>query len=498
MIHDFGPLDHCTRIAGQAAPAAVPGREQPVASADAYVSGAQPEVGLYGAVAGLPPVSRSLQEPGAPEGGARIPLAQAGGISSGAMTGSLLGPCGSSIVQGLSALPPALGRAIESAQLEVKERKLDERLGELESALSALSALTASQEQAGAHAFDRVEEERVAAERDIAQRQAAVDERRGTMTLGSMWRNAQMKAEETSLAEKDRNQEKLAQTLAVQRRAEMDTALDGERQQRQSALEARGRATDEREAALGRRDRDLDEIVTRECDMKLEQTSAMLQASLAQRTAAVDGRAAALKDGEAALQARKVGTRDEVARETERLRGLWEAESTNGLYAVDNSLRREFEGSRDELRAAHTAQEKRLAEELRSREAALKALSSDDTNRISQLVGQAQSLRSEVATWEASISRTRANASDVAARAARMIATLEYDRTQLANAAYGAQTEAQSLDGQLRNEKYELQNQFQAMRGARGDVERARRDIGQLQSTNSALQSEIANLRWRL
>lgn len=493
MIHDSWIHNHYTRVAAQAARDTVPNREQPVAPADAYVSGARPAVGGYGAVAGNAP--QSLQEPGASEGGTLSPMAEAAATVSGAVTGSLLGPGGGSILQTLSALPPALGRAIESAELEVKERKLDQRIQEMERALNALAA---SQAHADAHAFDQVETERAAAEKDIAQRQAAIDQRRGAMTLSAMWRNAQMNAEETSLAEKERNREQVARTLAEQRRAEMDHALDVERQQRQGGLEAREHGLVERQAGLDLRDREFDAIVSRECDMRLEQTSAMLQASLAQRKAAVDDRAAALQNGEADLQARKVSMKDQVAREAERLRGLRETELNNGLYAVDDRLRRDHDDRQDELKQAHAAQERRLAEELRSREAALKAPLADDTRRISQLTSQAHDLRNQVATWESSISRTKANASEVAARAARLISALEYDRTQLANAAYAAQTEAQTLDGQLRNEKYELQTQFRAMRDAREGVGRARREIGHLQSTNSALQDQIANLRWRL
>ena len=278
----------------------------------------------------------------------------------------------------------------------------------------------------------------------------------------------------------------------------MAKALEQKQEQREAALHARERAVDEGQADLEARERNFDQAVERECEHRVEQATATWQARLAQRSSEVDGRASALRAGQSALEARKAGIRDAVAQEAQRLRGAREQQLLEGLYAVDGVLRRDHESYQQKLRRDVTTEEKRLADELRDREDELKAPLSGELNRISQLTTQGESLRKEITNWESTVNRSKAKAAELTARAQQIIASLEYERTQLANATGAAQNETLTLQNQVRTDRYELQNIHRSKQDVRNDMERVRREVAHLQGSIARLQNEIQNIRWKL
>lgn len=423
------------------------------------------------------------------------PAVRTADATTGSATGALLGPAGGAIVETLSSVAPALARTFEGLELENREVGLDQRIAELEASLAALAA---DQDAADAHAFDAVEQERESAEQGLAERQAVVDQRRGSMALTALWRQARLNGEETALAESHRNPEVAVRTLAEQRRADAEAALEVELQQRRSALEARERGLDERQAELDRKGRDMEAIVADESERRFDRKSTELQASLVERTTRLDTREAALKTGTADFEARQGAFQEVVSSEVALLRNMREAEMERDLHAVDDVLRESFDARREELLEAHSTRASVLDEAYAQREAELKAPVDTDAARLVELTQRLQDLRKSASEWEAAISRSKANAAELAARATKVLSPVDEERTRLEKATATALSEARALETQVNHERIDIQTLERTVNDVRADCERVQRDIGYQQSAIASLQNEAASLQARL
>lgn len=342
MIGETRIHNQQAHVAPQADGARAAGREQAVAPADLFVSGGQPAADSLGS-------ARMSQDPGAPDPGTGTSSAGAGNTVSGAVTGGALGPCGSSLVQTLSAVAPTLARTIELAELEVREQKLDQGLQELEDELKALGA---GPKRADAPPMDGVPKEREAADRG------------GVPTaLTVLWRTAQKVAE-------------------------------GQR----TALEQREAALRQEEAALEGRKACVPELVAREA----ERLQGLLEAQLTETLYGVDDDLRAKFNAEKEqLRQAHLGQESRLAEELRAREAALQAPQAPDRARITQlaSQVQEQRGYVTEWEAA-IARSRANAAELTAR--ATRALSNVENDR-SRLASEVRSTQSEIRTLESQV-----------------------------------------------------------------------------------------------